>query len=480
MSDITVSVTGSSPGVDALTSQIVTLYNIAVAIPSAGLEWTVQRRFSEFDTLYQVLSEHSSALPSLPAKTWWFRNMSEDVINTRKLELDVFLKKLVTIPHARHSRELIAFLSVLDHALPDTSQVPVSFASITDRNFGVNDFVYAPEEGLVITACEDADLISRLDSQLSNMPLPWETRSKNAPTVPLGSLNCWLLDSDSGSYVPVSTLFFEHQATAVAWDPVRRHIYLGLENGKTITYAASEGFTELTVVGEVAHHTKKVAKLIYAQSHGDDLLLSIGRDSLLVAYSVKSSRVVSQANLLEGWLACLQFDPENDYVYVGTFTGKVLIYDISTPQAQYVHMLLGHNGAVRALDFHAKSGYLVSAGFDYRAAIWQTAAGREARRTTNAGWMINGPSQKIKSVALLPELSMLCTGLDNGTVAVWDTATGDMVYVLNGHKNSVVAMEWRPEKNMLITGARDGKVKFWSMGSNALQQQIDEQRQEIA
>jgi len=130
-------------------------------------------------------------------------------------------------------------------------------------------------------------------------------------------------------------------------------------------------------------------------------------------------------------------------------------------------MLLGHNGAVRALDFNHKSGYLISGGFDYRAAIWQTASGKDAKRITNAGWMINGPAQKIKAVALLPELSMLCTGLDNGTIALWDTSTGDMIYVLNGHKNSVVWMEWRPERNMLITAARDGKVRFWSMGSGS-------------
>jgi len=126
------------------------------------------------------------------------------------------MKKLVTIPHARHSRELINFLSVLDHAVPDTSRVPVPFATITDRNFGVNDVVYSPADGLVITACEDADLISRLDSQLSNIPLPWEAKSKASSVVPLGSLNCWQLDTESGSYLPVSTLFYEHQVCALS------------------------------------------------------------------------------------------------------------------------------------------------------------------------------------------------------------------------------------------------------------------------
>jgi len=94
--------------------------------------------------------------------------------------------------------------------------------------------------------------------------------------------------------------------TSVAWDPVRRYIFAGMENGKTIIYYASPGFAELTVVVELAHHTKKVAKMAYVQAHGDDLLVSIGRDSLLVVYSLRSERITSQANMLEGWLACLQ------------------------------------------------------------------------------------------------------------------------------------------------------------------------------
>lgn len=84
MADLCVTVTGTTSGMDALTSQIVTLYVINITLPQFNLDWTVQRRFSEFDSLHQVLSEHTTALPSLPAKTWWFRNMSDELIAKRR------------------------------------------------------------------------------------------------------------------------------------------------------------------------------------------------------------------------------------------------------------------------------------------------------------------------------------------------------------------------------------------------------------
>ena len=54
--------------------------------------------------------------------------------------------------------------------------------------------VYDSVDGLVLTACEDTSIISRLDAYISNVRFPWE---QQGALVPVGSLNIWKRDEHS-------------------------------------------------------------------------------------------------------------------------------------------------------------------------------------------------------------------------------------------------------------------------------------------
>lgn len=53
---------------------------------------------------------------------------------------------------------------------------------------------------------------------------------------------------------------------------------------------------------------------------------------------------------------------------------------------------------------------------------------------------------------------MIVSGHDNGYMTVWDTTSGDLLYVIRAHTSSIVYLHWLPQANTVISGGRDGKV----------------------
>jgi hypothetical protein len=67
----------------------------------------------------------------------------------------------------------------------------VQITHFEDTQFGVNALSYDDVNGVIFTACGDPNAMSRLDSRLSNMKMPWDKKKGPAALVPLGSLSCW-------------------------------------------------------------------------------------------------------------------------------------------------------------------------------------------------------------------------------------------------------------------------------------------------
>ena len=86
-----VSIPYSSPSGD----QGHTIYSIDVVEDSLGLAYTVGRRFSEFDALRERLMLEADEAPltsSFPAKKW-FWNMAPEVVEDRRLQLEIWLQE---------------------------------------------------------------------------------------------------------------------------------------------------------------------------------------------------------------------------------------------------------------------------------------------------------------------------------------------------------------------------------------------------
>ena len=93
-------------------------------------------------------------------------------------------------------------------------------------------------------------------------------------------------------------------------------------------------------------------------------------------------------------------------------------------------------------------------GGDGTVRIWDAATG-EQRAT------LTGHTSVVRRWRSHPDGTWLATGGDDGTVRIWDAATGEQRATLTGHTSCVSAVAFAPDGTWLATGSDDGTVRIW-------------------
>ena len=70
------------------------------------------------------------------------------------------------------------------------------------------------------------------------------------------------------------------------------------------------------------------------------------------------------------------------------------------------------------------------------------------------------------SVAWSPDGGCIASGSSDGTVQIWDAATGSHLYTYDGHYGSVV-VAWSPDSKCIASGSLFGTVQIWDAATGA-------------
>jgi WD40 repeat protein len=94
---------------------------------------------------------------------------------------------------------------------------------------------------------------------------------------------------------------------------------------------------------------------------------------------------------------------------------------------------------------------------EYGAAIvlWDVAGGRQIRDYTGDDIGIG--------VAISHDGSMVAAGDSDGTIHLWQAATGEPIAVLSGHTKTVTSVDFSPNDALLASSGADGTVRLWNV-----------------
>ena len=76
--------------------------------------------------------------------------------------------------------------------------------------------------------------------------------------------------------------------------------------------------------------------------------------------------------------------------------------------------------------------------------------------------------QWARSIAFSPDGTLLASGLEDGTLQLWEVADGMPGTTLIGHADAVPALAFSPDGALLVSGSLDGQVRLWDAASGAL------------
>jgi WD40 repeat protein len=101
---------------------------------------------------------------------------------------------------------------------------------------------------------------------------------------------------------------------------------------------------------------------------------------------------------------------------------------------------------------------VLSGGDDGTVRLWEAASGRELA-------VLEGHMGPVLSVGWSPDGSRLLSGWMDGTVRLWEAASGRKLAVLEGHKGPVLSVGWSPDGARVLSGGDDGTVRLWEAAS---------------
>ncbi|WFD28785.1 60S ribosomal subunit assembly or modification protein [Malassezia nana] len=126
--------------------------------------------------------------------------------------------------------------------------------------------------------------------------------------------------------------------------------------------------------------------------------------------------------------------------------------------------LTGHTDSVVAVAFSHDGEMVATGGLDGRVRVWQRQG--EGYHTWTFLTNLEGPSE-IVWLTWHPRGPVLVAGASDTTVWMWKLPSGAEMNVFNGHTGSVTCGRFTPDGRRLVTGSDDGSLIVWDPASGA-------------
>ncbi|KAF2716053.1 WD40 repeat-like protein, partial [Polychaeton citri CBS 116435] len=192
-------------------------------------------------------------------------------------------------------------------------------------------------------------------------------------------------------------------------------------------------------------------------------------------FALRNRHIIDLAPL-QVYLSAILFAPSSSIIRqkydndLGTYLDLKILPNVPLTWNAEVQKLEGHGGGVPTVAFSPDSKMLASGSYDGTVRLWEVATGEEVQK-------LEGYNGVIWAIAFSSDGKMLASGSDDmtvrlwemlasgsydRTVRLWEVATGKEVQKLEGH-GGVLAVAFSPDGKMLASGSHDRTVRLWEV-----------------
>ncbi len=122
---------------------------------------------------------------------------------------------------------------------------------------------------------------------------------------------------------------------------------------------------------------------------------------------------------------------------------------------------LGHTEGISSIGYCLDSDYIVTAGNNNSAKLWEIESGKLL-------YDLGGHDGEINSIQISSDGEFIVTASDDGTAKIWQAKTGKLMYDLQGHTRSVNSIHMSPDGRFLVTTSDDYYAKLWDASNGML------------
>jgi RNA polymerase sigma factor (sigma-70 family) len=214
----------------------------------------------------------------------------------------------------------------------------------------------------------------------------------------------------------------------------------------------------------------RMSGLVYACALSPDgkILAASSVDEAIALFDAATGRPLRQLPGNSYSATSLAFAPDSKTLAVGYTRGSIVLWNCETAKMvrQFVAEVGGPIHPVRSLTFTPDGKGLLSAGEDKVVRLWDPAAGKEVRR-------FSGHQNEVRCAALSSDGKILASAAGDD-ICLWETASGKMIRRLTGHKKSIRALAISASGKLLASGDQEGTIHLWETATGAVRHRIRE------
>ena len=438
------------------------LYKLNCMSLYTNKRWSMEKLYSDFENLYNALSQVISDPPELSGKSLFSVTSFNDLTKRQNILQD-YLHQCCLRKDIISTEAFKEFLD-LDKQAPELLlNSPTLLSEFNKLPLSAQNFIFLEDDGIMFLSCSDMDVKSRIEAYITNTSLPWE--SKTDTHVSVGGFFVFKVhyNPDKGfKFEKVFAKSFPEQTGCISWNKNSNTIHIGLDTGKIVFYKINpdSNFTQFEPYIEFKPHKGLVTGIMYDSETG--FIYSVSDDNYF--YISEISNLKNRHEILEGpcGFTGLYEDQENKRLFLTNKMGMIFVYlNQEHPSLLVNSIQLSSEAPIKNLDINLLKSYIFAAMSNGQIIVLDiNKPGKEKLIKEISNF---GGNMKLTVVKYYREQNQLITGDENGRIIIWNLKLGKSIYSWNAHEGPITQMAFLPQIKLVISAGKDKYLKTWRL-----------------